>query len=124
MNVDFVGMLMEVVDGAIAVAQGLALGGDMVTLGLAAAAIILSALFMGSLEQLISTTMTSLFLFVVLQIVYGAYGANWDFSGPVNGVWESFAGADPLTFFTFFSYFIVFAVAIAIVNIVKNMVAG
>jgi len=96
----------------------------MVTLGCAGIAIVLAALFMSSFEQLISTTMTALFAFVVLKIVYGAYQADWDFAGPVNGAWESFAGDGGLTFFTFFTYFLVFAVVIAIVNFVKGMVAG
>jgi hypothetical protein len=124
MDVDFVGMGMELVDGALAVGQNLALGGDFVTLGIAAVAIVLMALFMSSLESIISTTMVSLFVFVVLKIVYGASQSEWDFAGPVNETWAAFAGDGGLTFFTFFSYFLVFAVAIAIVNVIRNVVAG
>jgi len=124
MDVDFVGMGMQLLDGALAVGQNLALGGDIPTLVIAIVAIVLMALFMGSLEGLLSSTMLSLFVFVVLKIVYGAYQSDWDFAGPVNGTWAAFAGDGGLTFFTFFSYFLVFAVAIAVVNVIRNVVAG
>ena len=124
MNIDFMAMIMDVVNSAIGVAQGLAMGGDMITLGIAVGVIVLAALFMSSLEQLISTTMTALFAFVVVQVVYTAFNADWAFDGPVNDMWASFAGDGGLSFFVFFSYFLVFAIAIAIVNIVKGMVAG
>ena len=121
---DLAGMGTDVLDGVMGVVNTVFMSGDMVTMGMAIAVIILSALFMSSLESLVSTTMTALFVYVVLGVVWAAYNADWDFAGPVNGTWESFAGGDALTFFTFFSYFLVFAVAIAIVNIVKGMVAG
>lgn len=124
MDVDFVGMLMQVVNGSLDVAMNLATSGDYVTLGCALVAIVLAALFMSSFDQLISSTMVSLFIFVVLKIVYGASQAEWDFSGPINGTWAAFAGDGGLSFFTFFCYMIVFAIAIGIVNAIKGMIAG
>lgn len=124
MDVDFMAMLMDVVNGSRGVAEGLALGGDMITLGIAVAVIILAALFMSSMESLISTTMGALFIFVVAQAVYAASQAGWDFSAPINDAWAAFAGDGGLTFFSFMMYFIVFGLAIAIVNFVKGMVAG
>ena len=124
MDVDFVGMLMQVVNGSLDVAMGLATSGDYALLGAAAIAIVLAALFMSSFEQLISSTMVSLFIFVVLQIVWAASKAEWNFSEPINGTWAAFAGDGGLTFFTFFCYFIVFAVLIGIVNAIKGMIAG
>ncbi len=121
---DFAGMGTDVLDGVMGVVNTLFMSGDMVGMGMAIAVIILSALFMSSLESLVSTTMTALLVYVVLGVVWAAYNAGWDFEGPVNGMWESFAGAGGLTFFTFFSYFLVFAICIAIVNTVKGMVAG
>ena len=119
---DFGSMLNDVTNGLMGVVN--TLSGDLTLAAMAGVVILLSALFMSSLEQLISTTMTALFAFVVLQVVWAAYNAEWDFAGPVNGVWASFAGDMGLTFFAFFMYFIIFAVAIAIVNVVKGMVAG
>jgi len=119
---DFGSMGSDVIDGVMGVVN--TLSGDMTLLAMAGIVIVLSALFMSSLEQLISTTMTALFAFVVLGVVWAAYNSDWDFAGPVNGVWANFAGDGGLTFFTFFMYFIVFAVGIAIINVVKGMVAG
>lgn len=127
MNIDFMAMVMDVVDGAIGVAQGLAMSGDMVTLGMAGLAIVLLALIMGSLDQIVSTTITALLAFVVFQVAYAAFVSDWDPSDAVNGVWESFTGTDAvaaLSFFDFGMYFIVFAIAIAIVNVVKGMISG
>ena len=112
----------DVTDGLMSVVD--TLSGNMTLLVIAVVVIILAALFMSSLEQLVSTTTTALFGYVVLGAVYTAYEADWAYEGAVNGVWDGFAGAGGLTFFAFFMYFIVFAVAIAIVNIVKGMVAG
>ncbi len=119
---DFGSMMNDVINGVTGVANTLT--GDMTLLAMAGIVIVLAALFMSSLEQLISTTMTALFAYVVLQVVWAAYNSEWDFAGPVNGVWDSFAGEAGLTFFAFMMYFIVFAVGIAIVNIIKGMVAG
>lgn len=127
MDVDFVAMGMQLVNGSIDVAMGLATSGDYVTLGCALVAIVLGALFMASFEQLIQTTMVSLLIFVVLKIVYGASQAEWNFTDPIMSTWNNFTGTDEvaaLTFFTFFCYMIVFAIAIGIVNAIKNMVAG
>jgi len=124
MDVDFVGMLMQLVYGSRDVALGLATSGDYAVLGAALVAIVLGALFMNSFDQLISTTMISLFIFVVLQIVWAASKAEWDFSAPINDTWAAFAGDGGLSFFTFFCYFIVFAILIWIVNMIKNAVAG
>jgi len=119
---DFGSMGSDVINGVMGVVD--TLSGDMTLLAMAGIVIVLSALFMSSLEQLISTTMTALFAYVILGVVWSAYNSDWDFASPVNGVWESFAGADGLTFFTFFMYLIVFAAAIAIINVIKGMVAG
>jgi len=112
----------DIMDGVMGVVN--TLSGDMTLLAMALIVIVLAALFMSSLEQIVSTTMTALLGYVVLGAVYEMYQSEWAYEGAVNGVWESFAGAGGLTFFTFFMYFLVFAVAIAVVNVVKGMVAG
>lgn len=119
---DLRAMLTNVTDGLMGVVNTLM--ADYTMLGLAVAVIILAALFMSSLEQLVSTTMTALLGYVVLGAALVAYNADWAYEGAVGGVWDGFAGDGGLTFFAFFMYFIVFGVAIAIVNIVKGMVAG
>ncbi len=119
---DFNAMLTNVTDGLMGVVN--TLSGDMTLLAMAGIVIVLAALFMSGMEQLISTTMSALFGFVVLGMVWTAYNAEWAFDGAVNGVWADFAGEGGLTFFAFFMYFIVFGLAIAIVNFIKGMVAG
>lgn len=124
---DVIGMLSQLGGDVLGVATGLATSGNWETLIMALAAIILFGLFMSSLESIISSTMWSLLLFVVLGVLWGGYKASWDFSGPLEGTWNAFSGAggaEPLTFYLFLCYFIVFGVCIAVVNVVKGMVAG
>ena len=118
---DFGAMGGDILDGVMGVTDALMM--DYTVLGMAVAVIVLAALFMSSLEQIISTTVTALLAFVVIQVVYNAYGNEWDFMSELDGLWGSFAH-DGFTFFSFLMYFIVFGLAIAIINVVKGMVAG